>query len=524
MIRTDDEIIKKYKEVQQITIKEKCSVSLVVNIDDNQIAVKKDIRGNKSDIYKILKEAQIKNIPRIYHIVEADNSFTVIEEFIEGLTLQEHLQSSDFVNEEKLFDILEQLCSVLKALHNLPSPIIHRDIKPSNIIISNHGVLNLIDFDAAREYKSENLKDTVCLGTIEYAAPEQFGFSQTDVRSDIYAVGMLISEYIKHYHEYRSSQRFCTSFQRIIDKCTMFDPKQRYQNIMELEVEIRNVKKKSKRIRPVWRLVIPVGTIFFSAIILVCILLTSNNNRNSVTNYSDNKITEDAMITVSPKIIQATQDNEDDTILANEETKRSIVNVADEFQLEPAESDHDRENNYLTTVDVINKEVVKEVIKDSPSKEDLNTGDIVQKNDNDTNIIIPLVEVTDVNTSEPTESDSKAAIVPTPEGTPSAAETSTPASAGGYIQPVFHAAQNRFYKSNPQDVYIKIDWNDATKITNIMAEWANTPGLSSSDYFIESDSIIIKKEMLEMLDIGVYRWSALFDTNYGNSITIDVFD
>jgi hypothetical protein len=82
-----------------------------------------------------------------------------------------------------------QICTVLEYLHSRRPPIIFRDMKPSNVMVTNAGVIKLVDFGIARTYKEDKLQDTIALGSENYAAPEQWGEAQTDARSDIYGLG-----------------------------------------------------------------------------------------------------------------------------------------------------------------------------------------------------------------------------------------------------------------------------------------------------------------------------------------------
>lgn len=229
-------------EFYNLSQKDNTSVSLVMNAEKNLIAVKKVIKGKKSDLYYRIKEIDNIHLPKVYSIDKEEDCFIVIEEYIEGLTLKDMLMAQEQIKEDELIDIILQLCKPLDVLHKLPNPIIHRDIKPSNIIISKSGVLKLIDFDASREFKNDASKDTISLGTIEYAAPEQFGYSQTDVRTDIYAIGILISNFLQKAESEGFTYKHISELKKIVNKCTMFDPNQRYQNTHELQEAVYRIK------------------------------------------------------------------------------------------------------------------------------------------------------------------------------------------------------------------------------------------------------------------------------------------
>lgn len=118
--------------------------------------------------------------------------------------------------------LLLELCAAIKAIHK--AGVIHRDIKPSNIICGNDGHIRLIDFDSARLRVEFQSRDTEILGTGGYAAPEQYGFMQTDDRSDIYAFGVTMEEILGENADK-------PKFQRIIRRCTQFDPDRRCRDI-----------------------------------------------------------------------------------------------------------------------------------------------------------------------------------------------------------------------------------------------------------------------------------------------------
>lgn len=120
------------------------------------------------------------------------NQLIVYEEYINGKNLADLMKANATFEADEVTRLMLMLSDALTELH--ANAIIHRDIKPSNIMISSDGVLKLIDFDASRVFEVGKNQDTVNLGTIGYAAPEQYGYSQTDVRSDIYSIGVLMLE------------------------------------------------------------------------------------------------------------------------------------------------------------------------------------------------------------------------------------------------------------------------------------------------------------------------------------------
>ena len=192
---------------------------------------------NSADIYKILKNLNNPHIPKIFRIFLRDDKFFVIEEHIDGQTLDEiftyNLKNLD---ENFVENILLQICECLKILHE--NKIIHRDLTLSNIMIAKNNFVMLTDFGIARIFDKNKITDTEFLGTKGYAAPEQYGLfdlSQSDSRTDIFNLGVCMKKLLgENYHG---------RLKKILDKCTNLNPDARYQNISELIRDIRRSKK-----------------------------------------------------------------------------------------------------------------------------------------------------------------------------------------------------------------------------------------------------------------------------------------
>lgn len=179
--------------------------------------------------YAVIKKIHHPLLPEVIHVAEDEERTIVIEEYVQGQPLSELTARKSFLEEAEIKSILLQLCSGLALLHR--KGIIHRDIKPSNLILQKNGEVRLIDFDAARVVKKEGEEDTHLLGTRGYAPPEQFGYGQTDARSDIYSLGVTLKELLSP--EYKGYLR------RLLDKCTEVDAKRRYDSVASLERAVR---------------------------------------------------------------------------------------------------------------------------------------------------------------------------------------------------------------------------------------------------------------------------------------------
>lgn len=231
-----------YQTIVTIKKTEKSMVELAATELFSGPVIVKHLKGGNPKIYRLLSVQRNDHIPQIYAIEEQEKELLVVEEYIDGESLREHLQRGVLSDEEKIEYAL-QLCEAVGFLHTMKPSVIHRDIKPSNILITGKGVLKLIDFDASRQYKeTSDSSDTRLLGTQEYAPPEQFGYSQTDTRSDIYSMGIV-------FHEMRPTQnkKLAAQWKKITEKCTNFDPKNRYQSVEELKRELKKLEEWKKK-------------------------------------------------------------------------------------------------------------------------------------------------------------------------------------------------------------------------------------------------------------------------------------
>ncbi len=136
------------------------------------------------------------NLPSIYDYFNEAGRWYLVMDFIEGETLEEHLnkEKEGSLPCEEVLQIGIQLCTVLGYLHNRQPPIIFRDLKPANVMLTTEGHLYLIDFGIARHFKPGQMRDTIAFGSPGYAAPEQYGKTQTTSRADIYSLGATLHQ------------------------------------------------------------------------------------------------------------------------------------------------------------------------------------------------------------------------------------------------------------------------------------------------------------------------------------------
>ena len=194
---------------------------------------------------EILKKLSHPNLPSIIDVIDADDSFIIIMDYIQGNSLNKALEEFGAQPQENVIEWAKQLTDVLGYLHSRNPAIIYRDMKPANVMLKPDGNVTLIDFGTAREYKEKNLADTTCLGTVGYAAPEQFGGKgQTDARTDIYCLGATLYHLVTGMnpceppYEIKPIRQINPSLaeglEEIILKCTRPDPRDRYQSAAEL--------------------------------------------------------------------------------------------------------------------------------------------------------------------------------------------------------------------------------------------------------------------------------------------------
>ncbi len=222
------------------SINENHGVFLVQHKRSKNIYVKKTLTIYNASVYQCLTEHHIRGTPEIYEVVEDDGKLIVIEEYISGNTLKSVLDNGNCFLEREALTIIRQLCAILRDLHNASPTIIHRDVKPSNIILTSDGDVKLIDMNAAKVWVIDKAEDTALIGTAGYAAPEQYGFGSSGVQADIYSVGVLLNVLLTG--ESPKKQIYQGQLGRVIHKCTMMDPKDRYKTIDELIADLEHIE------------------------------------------------------------------------------------------------------------------------------------------------------------------------------------------------------------------------------------------------------------------------------------------
>lgn len=218
------EVLKAYSLVSVLSDKNECKVIKLKNKTNNKHIVLRSFPKALS-AYEELYAINCTNLPLIYDFINLDDGQIVLEEFIDGVTIADVMESGKYryMGTRK---VLRSVCHALNVLHK--RGIVHRDIKPENVMIAKDGRVVLIDLNTARKISTAS-KDTVVMGTVGYASPEQLGVTQSDARTDIYALGVLLNVMITGKHPSEQLAKGKTG--RIVRKCTSVNPDERYQSV-----------------------------------------------------------------------------------------------------------------------------------------------------------------------------------------------------------------------------------------------------------------------------------------------------
>ncbi|MCL2216866.1 MAG: serine/threonine protein kinase [Defluviitaleaceae bacterium] len=261
-------VLEKYKVKAEIAVHEDKSIYHVEDAEGVPYILKIFGKTYKHPLYKNLSKLAHENMPLIHDVALLDDCFYVIEECIAGRTLREILDENGALGKKETLGILMQLCDVLVYLHGQPAPIIHRDITTTNIMVTDDGTVKLIDFDIAREHKETATTDTEVIGTKYFAPPEQYGFSQSDPRTDIYALGMLMTVMLTNTYEVQRVKD--AQIATVIERCMMLSPDKRFQTVKKLADRLERIS--NNKLEPHVKAIVASVILIFSAIVLFIVV------------------------------------------------------------------------------------------------------------------------------------------------------------------------------------------------------------------------------------------------------------
>ncbi|MBR6701984.1 MAG: serine/threonine protein kinase [Clostridia bacterium] len=220
---------------------EKLSDTTICAEEDGNRFILKPVIPEERAVYDKLLTVGNDNFANIKGYTEIGGRPYVVREFVCGRTLDDYIEYNGKIPDDRIREIALDICAGLSAIHSLG--IVHRDITPDNIIIEEDGNARIIDFGISRLSDGNKSKDTQILGTVGYAAPEQFGFHQTTGKADIYALGALINYMAEGVlpNEHLTEG----AFRKIVLKCTQMDESKRYRDIDEAAAALDKSRRKA---------------------------------------------------------------------------------------------------------------------------------------------------------------------------------------------------------------------------------------------------------------------------------------
>ena len=216
-----------YHPVRTLKTGKRGEVTLLRHTQTGELCVLRQFSGNAA-VYEKLLAIRSPYLPQILTVASEDNQVLVLEEYVQGDDLG-FLLESDVFTVRQTRRITTDVCRGLWVLHTMGA--VHRDVKPENILLRGDTAV-LVDFDASRVIAPEQAADTVVLGTTGYAAPEQYGLTQTDGRADIYSLGVTMNVMLTGKHP--SLRLAKGAMGRVVQRCTMLAPEKRYQTVLDL--------------------------------------------------------------------------------------------------------------------------------------------------------------------------------------------------------------------------------------------------------------------------------------------------
>ena len=215
-----------YKEIGLLGEDEKTAMKLVRNEEGNTLLCKR-IDSSLLPIYRKLINVEHENIVTVYGITKDEYGILVVMEYFPSKTLEEKMLENGIFSIRDMKSVILQIAKGVSTIHDLG--IVHRDLSANNILIDKSGRVKITDFGIARMYDKDKNADTRILGTHGYAAPEQFGFIQTDRKADVYAIGVLMNVMLSGKMPNEKLYKGDPKLMDIIQRCTSMKPADRYE-------------------------------------------------------------------------------------------------------------------------------------------------------------------------------------------------------------------------------------------------------------------------------------------------------
>ena len=201
---------------------------------------------NEMEIMEKMADRKLSGIPKTYRIFEENGEVYLVREYIEGMSLAQMVLQKGGISEA---EISRKICQTAEQFQNPDEPMIHRDIKPENIVVTPGGEVVFIDFGTMRSYKKDGSRDTFVVGTRGTAAPEQYGYTQTDQRTDVYAIGQTMLYMVSESYEMNQLSECAVSrrMKKIIEKACSFEPDKRYGDAAQLRRAVEKCKANNRK-------------------------------------------------------------------------------------------------------------------------------------------------------------------------------------------------------------------------------------------------------------------------------------
>ena len=294
----------KWESVSCLSYKDDRRVFIVRNKDTGERCILKWGRTGSDKADRLRKEYNVLStlnetfLPKPIGIYEDVEGVSFIRKYIAGKTLKHIVDSRGNLSPQNAADVMLRLCPHVYKLHRHVPPLVHRDIKPENIVETEDGDYIFIDLDTIREYRKGEPSDTVYLGSAQTAAPEQFGFMQTSVRTDVYSLGalflyLLTGRYTVYCPEWNSLPN---AYRSVINKCLAFDPRNRYPSVKVLISDLSCVRRLGIR-KYIRNAIISVASaIILLTVILAGLKIRDNRYRTLAVQFANPQIEEAARI------------------------------------------------------------------------------------------------------------------------------------------------------------------------------------------------------------------------------------